>query len=324
MWYTVRRFIMFSRRWSLLVVITLALSLSFGNLAIAADATHKVAFLPGAMSNPSQAFSAKMFQKYGPDYGFDVTILDGEGDAAIQAQTVTNAIAQGMDAIFINPNDINAIIPALMEASSAGLIVGMFSSDLPEGAREVRDFFVGVNDNMAGEAAAQAFLNNFPDGATVVEVGGQAGHDAQLKRHDGFNSVIEGTNIEVLDYQATQEWATDQAMAIMEDFIVKYGDEIQGVFCHWDGGATGIINALANANMEGVFLVGVDGNSSGFDQVRAGTQSVTIMQNFEAMAKKALELAKAKLNGEEVEAVNFMPLDIVSLDNIDDFTPPEW
>ena len=315
---------MFLRRLSLLVVITLVLSLSFGSLANAADATHKVAFLPGAMSNPSQAFAAKMFQKYGPDYGCEVTILDGEGDAAIQAQTVTNAIAQGMDAIFINPNDINAIIPALMEASDAGLIVGMFSSDLPEGAREIRDFFVGVNDNMAGEAAAQAFLNNFPDGATVVEVGGQAGHDAQLKRHDGFNSVIKGSNIEVLDYQATQEWATDQAMAIMEDFIVKYGDEIQGVFCHWDGGATGIINALANANMEGVFLVGVDGNSSGFDQVRAGTQSVTIMQNFEAMAKKSLELAQAKLNGEDVEAVNFMPLDIVTLDNIDDFTPPEW
>ncbi len=289
-----------------------------------AAAEGKVAFLPGAMSNPSQAFAAKMFQQYGPDYGFEVTILDGEGDAAIQAQTVTNAVAQKMDVIFINPNDINAIIPALMEAKEAGVIVGMFSSDLPEGFQEVRDFFVGVNDNMAGEAAAQAFFNKFPDGATIVEIGGQAGHDAQLKRHDGFNSLIEGSNIKVLDYQACQEWATDQAMAIMEDFIVKHGDKIQGVFCHWDGGATGIINALANANMEGVFVVGVDGNSSGFDQVRAGTQSVTIMQNFEAMAKKSLALAQAKLNGEEVEPVNFMPLDIVTLDNIDDFTPPEW
>jgi ABC-type sugar transport system substrate-binding protein len=276
------------------------------------------------MSNPSQAFSAKMFQQYGADYGFEVTILDGKGDAAVQAQTVTNAIAQGMKAIFINPNDIKAIIPSLMEAKNAGVIVGMFSSDLPKEAQDVRDFFVGVNDNMAGEAAAQAFLNKFPNGATVVEVGGQAGHDAQIKRHDGFNSVIKGSNIKVLDYQATQEWATDQAMAIMEDFIVKHGDKIQGVFCHWDGGATGIINALANAKMKGVFVVGVDGNSSGFDQVRAGTQSVTIMQNFEAMAKKSMALARAKLNGEKIEPVNFMPLDIVTLENIDTFTPPEW
>jgi ABC-type sugar transport system substrate-binding protein len=313
---------MVQRRWSFIVVVALVSLLSFGSLA--ADAAQKVAYLPGAMSNPSQAFSAKMYQKYGPDYGFEVTILDGKGDAAVQAQTVTNAIAQGMKAIFINPNDIKAIIPSLMEAKKAGVIVGMFSSDLPKEAQDVRDFFVGVNDNMAGEAAGQAFLNKFPNGATIVEVGGQAGHDAQIKRHDGFNSVIKGSNIKVLDYQATQEWATDQAMAIMEDFIVKHGDKIQGVFCHWDGGATGIINALANAKMKDVFVVGVDGNSSGFDQVRAGTQSVTIMQNFEAMAKKTMALAQAKLKGETIEPVNFMPLDIVTLDNIDNFTPPEW
>lgn len=48
-------------------------------------------------------------------------------------------------------------------------------------------------------------------------------------------------------------------MAIMEDFIVKYGDKIDAVFCHWDNGATGVINALENANMDGVYIVAVDG-----------------------------------------------------------------
>jgi ribose transport system substrate-binding protein len=56
-------------------------------------------------------------------------------------------------------------------------------------------------------------------------------------------------------------------MNIMDDFIVKYGDQIQGVFCHWDNGATGVIGALKNANMTDVFVVGVDGCRAGFDQV---------------------------------------------------------
>ena len=111
---------------------------------------------------------------------------------------------------------------------------------------------------------------------------------------------------------------------MLEYFIVKNGDGIQGGFCHWEGGATGIINAIENAGMEDVFLVGVDGNSSGFDQVRAGTQSVTIMQNFENFTMTSLQLAKDMLEGKEVQAVNFLDLDIVTLDNIDDFTPPEW
>jgi ABC-type sugar transport system substrate-binding protein len=286
--------------------------------------TPRVAFIPGDMANESQAFSAKMFLKYGKDYGFDVQILDGKGDAQVQAQVVTNAIAQGLKAIFINPNDINAIIPSLMQAKKAGLIIGMFSSDVPKGQEAVRDFFVGVNDNMAGEAAAQAFISNFPNGANIVEIGGQSGHDAQIKRHDGFNNAIAGSKITVIDYKATQQWATAETMSIMEDMIVKEGDQIDGVFCHWDNGATGVIGALKAAGLEGKFIVAIDGNRAGFDQVRNGEQSVTIMQNFETFAKKSLEITQTLLKGGQVQAVNFVPLDIVSLKNIDSFTAPEW
>jgi ABC-type sugar transport system substrate-binding protein len=284
----------------------------------------RVGYSPGDMANPSQAFSAKMFLKYADDYGLDVQILDGKGDAQVQAQVVTNAISQGLEAIYLNPNDINAIVPSLMQAKNAGLIVGMFSSDLSKENASVRDFFVGVNDDMAGESAAKAFIDRFPNGAKIVEIGGQSGHDAQIKRHDGFNKVIAGTNIQVIDYKATQQWATDQAMAIMEDMITKWGNDIQGVFCHWDNGATGVIGALKAAGMDDVFIVAVDGNRAGFDQVRSGVQSVTIMQNFETQVQKTLELTNDLLAGKKVDAVNYVPLDIVSLENIDDFTPPEW
>jgi ABC-type sugar transport system substrate-binding protein len=96
------------------------------------------------------------------------------------------------------------------------------------------------------------------------------------------------------------------------------------VFCHWDNGVTGIIGAAKAANKEGLFVVGVDGCRAGFDQVRNGGQSVTIMQNFENMSKKSLELARQVVDGKTVELINFIPLDIVNKDNIDTFTAPEW
>ncbi len=290
----------------------------------AAEGPDRVGFIPGDMANPSQAFSAKMFEQYAADYDFEVVILDGAGDAQVQAQVVTNAIAQGLKAIFVNPNDINAIIPSLMQAKQAGVIVGMFSSDLPESAADARDFFVGVDDNMAGEQAARAFINQFPNGANIVEIGGQSGHDAQIKRNTGFNSIIAGTNIEVIDYNATQQWDTNQAMAIMEDMITKHGEEIDGVFVHWDGGATGVIRAMQAAGMDESYIVAVDGNRAGFDQVRRGEQSVTIMQNFERFATESLRMARTLIDGGSVEPVNFFEPDIVDLSNIDDFTAPEW
>lgn len=289
------------------------------------DEMDKVAFICADMSNPSQAYSSKQFEQFGADYGFDVTILDAKGDVQTESQLVTNAIAQGMKAIFLNPNDIQAIVPSIMQAKEAGVVVGMFSSDLMEESQQYRDFFTGVNDTMAGEAAGEAFVAAFPDGAKIVEIGGQAGHDAQIKRHDGFNKVIDGTGIEVLEYQTPQQWDTAQAMAIMEDMITKYGDDIEGVFCHWDNGVTGIIEALKAANrLDGMFIVGVDGNQNGFAQVREGTQTITIAQNFTTMSKSAMRLAREVLDGKEVEKINFIDLDVVSLDNIDTFPNPEW
>jgi ribose transport system substrate-binding protein len=178
---------------------------------------------------------------------------------------------------------------------------------------------------MAGETAAQAFFDAFPNGAKVVEIGGQAGHDAQIKRHDGFNKAIAGTNIELLEYQATQQWATDQAMAIAEDMITKYGEEIDGIFCHWDNGVTGVANAIEAANLDKeLFVVGVDGNRAGFQQVMDGIQDVTVMQNFETQAIKTLELTKKLLEGGSVDEINYVALDVVTPENIDTFTLPEW
>ncbi len=286
--------------------------------------TYKAAFITQALSNESQAYAWKQFQQYCGEYGFTMDVFEGNFDVQNEAKAVSTCIAQDYDAIFINPSDINAIVPSLMEAKEAGVIVGMFSSDLTAENQQYRDFFCGVDDTMAGETAGKAFVDHFPDGANIVEVGGQAGHDAQIKRADGFRKAIEGSNIVLLDSQNCSGWITADAMAIMEDFIVKYGDEIQGVFCHWDNGAAGIIEALKNANMNDVYLIAVDGCRAGYDQVADGTQAVTIGQSFTNMAIKSLQNAKAMLTGGTYEEINFIPLDVVTKDNIDTFPYPEW
>ena len=297
---------------------------SAGSEAPAASGTQKAAFITQALSNESQAYAWKQFQQYCGEYGFEMTVFEGQNDVQNEAKAVSTCIAQGYKAIFINPSDINAIVPSLMEAKEAGLIVGMFSSDIAEEHWDYRDFFCGVDDTMAGETAGQAFKDAFPNGATIVEVGGQAGHDAQIKRHDGFMKAIEGSNITMLDSQNCTGWVTADAMAITEDFIVKYGDKIQGVFCHWDNGATGVIEALKNANMTDVFVVGVDGCRAGFDQVKAGTQAVSIGQSFTNMAIQSLKNARAAIDGQPFEKINFIPLDVVTPKTVETLPYPEW
>jgi ribose transport system substrate-binding protein len=322
---------------ALAVGVVLLVSVAFGAFANGASESAsssqgsaagqvKAAFIVSNMANESQAFSAKQFLKFGAEYGFDMYTFDAKGDTQAESQIVTNCIAQKFKVIFLNPNDINAIVPSLIKAKQAGLIVGMFSSDLAPANQKYRDFYAGVNDTMAGQQAAQAFIKHFPNGAKIVEIGGQAGHDAQIKRHDGFNGDkgIKGSNIQVLDYQACQQWSTDQAQTIMENDIVKYGKEIQGVFVHWDNGATGVIQPAKAAGLTGLYIVGVDGNRAGYYQVKSGDQAVSIAQDFVVMTKKDLELAKAVVGGQKVDPINFVPLTVVDKDTIASFDPPEW
>ncbi len=289
-----------------------------------AEGATKVAFVVQDMSNESQSYSCRIMEKMAPEFGFEFSYYDQAGDAQKCVEAISTCIAQGVDAIIINPSGPKAVVPALMEAKDAGIIVGLFSSDLAPESQQYRDFFCGTNDTMAGEQAAKALIDAFPDGCNVVEVGGQSGHDAQVKRTDGFKAGIEGSKVNLLASQNCDAWATEDCMAIMEDFIVKYGEQINAVFCHWDNGATGVINALKNAGIEGVYVVAVDGCSAGYDQVKAGTQAVCIGQSFSNMVAKSLECVKAIKAGESFEVINWIPLDTVTIENVDTLPYPEW
>ena len=307
---------------ALLLAVLMALA---GVAAVAQEEEVKVAFITQALSNASQAYAWTQFQKYADDYGFTVTVFDEKYDAQNGVAAIGTCIAQGYTAICINPTDPSAIIPSLMEAQQAGVIVGLYSSELPDGYTDYRDFMCGTDDVQCGQVAAQTLMEAFPEGCNVVEVGGQSGHSAQIKRHDGFVATIEGSNINMLDSRDCEAWASEDAMAIMEDFIVSYGDQIDAVYCHWDVGATGVIEALKNAGMEGVYVIGVDGCSVGYDQVKEGTQALCIGQSFSQMTQDAFDCITKLMNGEELENdVVWTALDVVTAQTVDDYPYPEW
>ncbi len=93
----------------------------------------------------------------------------------------------------------------------------------------------------------------------------------------------------------------------MENMIVKHGKEIQGVFVHWDNGATGVIQAAKAAGISDLFIVGVDGNRAGYVQVKNGEQSVSIAQDFVLMTKTDLGLARDVAGGQEGPAHQLGP-----------------
>jgi ABC-type sugar transport system substrate-binding protein len=312
---------------SILVLIATVLSACGGTPAAteapAEGGNNTLVFIPGSASNPSQAFGFKMFQKHAAEYNFDVSMLDGKADVAEQTKAINNAVAQGADVIIVNPNDAKAIVPAMKAAQEAGVVVGVFMAAAAPGDST---FYVAVDDKQAGGVVVQGILDLFPEGATGVEIGGQAGHPAAIDRHDGFTTALaDHPEIKVLDYQNPQQWDAAMAQAIAEDMVTKYGDQIQFVFCHWDNGATGVINALKAAGMEDVLVFGVDGNAVAFEQVQSWKNYNSIGQNVETIAMKSMEIANLFLAKDaSAKFDNIVPFDLITKETFGNFTPPEW
>ena len=281
-------------------------------------------FITQDFSNASQAFSASEFQRLMGDYNAEIMVTGGDVDHNIA--NIEQAIADKLDVIFINPNDSMAVIPALTRARDAGIIVGMFSH-VPPTDDFPCDFFVGSDDELGGEQAGKFVSEKFPDGANFVEVGGQAGHSAATKRHDGFRKGIASNIIELDSQFVPGPWTGSEARAIMEDFLVMYEDQIDIVWCHWDHGAAAVIEAVVASGREAsdIFIIGVDGNSVGYQAVKDGIQALSVGQSFTNMAAKSLELARQMLDGGAApQLMNWIPLDMVTIDTWNTFPWPEW
>ena len=110
--------------------------------------------------------------------------------------------------------------------------------------------------------------------------------------------------------------------------ITKYGDKIQFIFCHWDNGATGVINALKARNVEWankVMIVAVDGNKAGFDQVKSWPNYISIAQNAETITSKVMEQSKKWIEKDPAAVKeNIIPFDIINKETIDKYSVPEW
>src|SRR4029077_1256076 len=219
-------------------------------------------------------------------------------------------------------------VPATKAAIEKGVVVCLSMGPPADNAQDGSTCSVRVDDLLGGQTAATAIQNAFPNGATGVEIGGQAGHVAANNRHQGFSDAIKGKNLTVLEYKNPQAWDTAQAQAIAEDMITKYGDKIQFIFCHWDNGATGVINALKNVKepwAQKVMIVAVDGNKTGFDQVKSWPNYISIAQNAETITSKVMEESMLFIKKDPAALKkNIIPFDIISKETIDKFSVPEW
>ena len=244
------------------------------------------------------------------DLGITVTVIGpgAESDISGQVSMIEEQLGQDIAAIVCAPNDGDAAAAALSQASVPVLFVDTDAN------LESKTSFIGTSNEDAAAIGGAYIAELLGEEAKVVIIYGQEGENTSNMRMNGYKRALSEAGIEVLAEQSGQN-TTDGAMATMEDLLNRFPGEINAVLCHNDDTAIGAMQACEQAGVEGVKIIGFDGNVSAVELVLEGKLEGTIAQQPYMMGYTAVETALKAARGEEVEPIIYVDARLVTIDN---------
>jgi len=261
----------------------------------------------GSESGWRSANTDSMKAAFSEENGFKLVFNAADNDTAAQIAAVRSFINQGVDAIVIAPIVEDGWDDVLKEAQAAKIPV-ILEDRTVTSSPDLYAAWVGDDFKQEGVTAGTFAAEQYGTTPTkMVVLEGTTGSAPANDRADGFNSAIEGTQIETIDSQ-TGEFTRDGGKSVMEGFIQKYGiDGIDLVFAHNDDMALGAIEAIEAAGGKpgtDIKIISIDGVHDGM-QALLDKKINYIVECNPLLGDPAAQLVKDVLAGKTVEKVSY-------------------
>ena len=244
-------------------------------------------------------------------------VNDAQRTADKQVQQIETFISQKVDAIILNPCEVEASSPAIEKAKAAGIPIINVNSE----TAAAPDGFVGSRDEEAGEIAMEQIAKLLNGKGNVVMIEGYMGQAAQIKRSAGAKTVLDKyPGIKILAQQ-TADWDRAKGMSLMENWIQSYGNKINAVFAHNDEMGMGALQALEQAKLKDkVAVISIDAIADALQAVKDGRLDATVYQDAKGQGAGAVDMAIQLIKKEPVEKKDiFIPFQLVTKENVNEF-----
>ncbi|WP_124065135.1 substrate-binding domain-containing protein [Clostridium sp. E02] len=242
-----------------------------------------------------------VFTSAAKEMGAEVNVQNANGDVEEQIEQIQYFIKKQMDVIVVVAGDCEALSDVMKKAKDAG-IKTMCYDRLIQNAD--CDMYISFDNREVGRLMGESLLRNMNDGGKIFMIQGpQTDHNVAMVR-EGFDSAIQGTNIQVIYENNCEEWLAEQAYDYAKEALKIYPD-VKGIMCGNDDLATQVFRALSEDQMAGkVCLVGQDGDLIACQRIVEGTQNMTAFKSVEEEARLAAEYAVKLGKGKPLEGVS--------------------
>jgi ABC-type sugar transport system substrate-binding protein len=288
----------------------LLLLLLIGLIAVpvvnAAAATYKVGFACMTLAYTWMTYAYQAVIDEAAKYPeIELLVENAQGDAARQVEIMENFIAQGVDAILVNPLNVDVLVPVIEDAVAKGIAVATF--DRRAFNQESTVFHVGADDIFGGRLALEYVASKLDGVGKIVSILGELGASPTINRALGIHEqIVHYPGLKIVFEQSGMFNPAD-GQRVMEDAITATGRDFDAVICANDDSALGAIQAMIDAGIDfdDVIVVGYDGVPGGLNALVAGELDATIQYPVE-MARLATEqLCKYVLNGTLPEKLDY-------------------
>ena len=248
----------------------------------------------------------------------EITFTDAKEDMAKQLDQVENFIVQKKDAIIIVPVDTSATAPMTKNIVGKGIkavYVNRNPGNLPDGA-----YYVGSEEIVAGRLQMEFLGEKLKGKGNVAILMGKLDNEGALKRTAGNEEVQKNKypNIKILDKQ-TGLWQRNEGLAKTEDWLNRFGKDLNAILANNDDMALGAIQALKDKKRTDIIVVGVDATPDALTSVSKGELAATVFQDAAGQGGGGVEVAMKAAKGEKVEKETWIPFKLVTPENLSQF-----
>lgn len=251
----------------------------------------------------------------------ELIVKDPKSDPDMQASQIQEMIDEGINAIILSPVDWEKITPSLEALKEADVKIVNVDTQVKE--MDYVDAYIGSDNKNAGYLCGKDLVEKLPEGGKVLILECPTMNSIN-ERITGFEEAIADKGFEVVGRSDTKG-DLNTALSAAETLLKEHPD-VSAIMCGNDPTALGALVAANAAQLQNVYIYGVDGSPEIKKELEKENSLIAATggQSPIEIGKESAKVALSVLNKEKYARITYEETFLINKDNLEMYGVDGW